>query len=148
MDCTGIKMCLPGGSNASNRSTYSKHKWMNCIIYQTTTTPDGYILALFGPHVSFRHDLTLVWQSRWEQQMENIFLINGRRFHIYGDSAYIMHPYMKVPNIQVAATPDQFTFNIIMFFVRMYVEWNYRGLKQHWETTDLPRKLIIPQLPI
>ena len=43
MDCTKIKMNRPSVHGSIQRSCYSGHKRMHCLICQTITTPDGLI---------------------------------------------------------------------------------------------------------
>lgn len=57
IDCANIRMCRPNGHGNIQRSFYSGHKPCHCIIHQTITTPDGFVLQ--SPEVWSRHDLNL-----------------------------------------------------------------------------------------
>ena len=82
MDCTKIKMTRPGGHGSIQRSCYSGHKRMHCLIYQTITTPDGLIFSLYGPEVGRRYDVTLLRESGIEEGLQSCLLINGRQLFV------------------------------------------------------------------
>lgn len=65
---------------------------MNRIIYQTTATPDGILISIYGPVIGHRHDLFLLRQSEWETQLRDILRSGNEQSYIYGDSAYILRP--------------------------------------------------------
>lgn len=92
IDCTKIQMCRPGGRGANQRSVHSGHKKMHCISYQTITTPDGLVFALWGPEVGRRHDLTLLRKSGWEVIFSENLILNYIQYYIYCDSAYNLRP--------------------------------------------------------
>ena len=77
-------------------SCYSDHKRMHCLIYQTVTTPDGFILCLYAPEVCRRHELTLLRESEVEERLQSCLNIGGRQNYLYGDAAYMMRPWMQV----------------------------------------------------
>lgn len=97
IDCTKNKSSRPGGPNRNQRSLYSGHKKFHCLTYQTLSTLDGLIVALWGPKVGRRHDLMLMRRSAWEGFLEEILNINDDQYYDYCDSAYILRPYMMVP---------------------------------------------------
>ena len=148
IDCTKIRISRPGGHGSLQRSTYSGHKRMHCLIYQSLSTPDGLIYALHGPVEGRRHDLTLLYQSEWEEVMQNAFVIDGTQYYIYGDSAYLLRPWMQRPFVREFATPAQLEFNTAMSALRILVEHNYRDLKQWWCSQDYARNLKVRQAPI
>lgn len=49
---------------------------MDCLIYQTITTPDGLVFASYGPEVERHHNFTLYRDSRWDGELENFMLID------------------------------------------------------------------------
>lgn len=148
LDCTKVRISRPGGPNVNQRSCYSGHKRMHCLIYQTLTTPDGLIFALHGPVEGRRHDLTLLRQSGWEGQLSDILQVNGDQFYVYADSAYMLRPYMIVPYCAMGASVEQMAFNAAMSSVRVAVEWNYKDLKQVWATNDYARLLKVRKAPV
>lgn len=148
LDCTKIRMCRPGGASMCQRSVYSGHRRMHCLMYMTITTPDGLISALHGPIEGRRHDLTLFRQSGWEADLEHLLLIDGIQHYVYADSAFTIRPYLQVPFGTVGATLQQVLFNRAMSGVRVAVEWNYKDLKQMWSTNDYSRLLKVRQAPI
>lgn len=148
VDCTKIRMSRPGGGGANQRSCYSGHKRMHCLIYQSLTTPDGLIFAMFGPEVGRRHDITLYRNSGWDDLFEEFLLVDGQYFCVYGDSAYLLRPWMQRPYYRDLATPLQMLFNTRMSVVRVSVEHNYKDLKQFWVRQDFARQLQVRKAPI
>lgn len=148
IDCTKVRMSRPGGHGSMQRSTYSGHKRMHCLVYQTLTTPDGLMFALHGPEVGRRHDLTLYRESGWDEILENFLMVEGVYFYIFGDSAYLLRPWMQRPFYRGLATEAQRTFNTKMSAVRVSVEHNYKDLKQYWVSQDFARNLRVRKAPI
>lgn len=148
IDCTKIRMTRPGGHGSNQRSCYSGHKRMHCLIHQSLSTPDGLIYALYGPVEGRRHDLTVLRQSNWEDVMEGSLVIDGIQYYIYGDSAYLLRPWMQRPFVREFATNAQLLFNTEMSSLRVLVEHNYRDLKQLWTSQDYARNLKVRQAPI
>lgn len=130
IDCTKIRMCRPGGHGTNQRSVYSGHKRMHCLSYQTLTTPDGLIFALWGPEVGRRHDLTLLRKSGWEEIFSESLLIDGVQHYIYCDAAYNLRPYMQVPFVIVGEDEQKKAFNKSMSKMRVSVEWSYGEVKK------------------
>lgn len=102
---------------------------MQCLIYQIITSSDGFIQAFYGQEFGRRHDLTLLRQSNWEQQLEKILIVEGEQYYTYGDSALLMRPYMSVPFRRGTATTDELIFNTNTSSLRVSVEWIYKDLK-------------------
>lgn len=148
IDCTKIRIARPGGQNHNQQSVYSGHKRKHCLTYQSLSTPDGLMVALYGPVEGRRHDLTLFRQSGWEQVMSDSFNIEGRQYYVYGDSAYLIRPYMQRPFLNGFATAEQVAFNSEMSSLRVLVEHNYRDLKQMWTSQDFARQLKVRLAPI
>lgn len=148
IDCSNIRICRPGGEGANQRSCYSGHKRVHCLKYQTLTTPDGLMFALFGPEVGRRHDVTLYRSSQWESVLRDNMYIAGIQYYIYGDSAYLLRPWMQLPYFRDMATAEQVGFITAMSKVRVAVEHNYKDLKQYWISQDLARNLKVRQAPI
>lgn len=148
IDCTKIMISRPGGHGSMQKSVYSGHKRKHCLIYQTLTTPDGLMFALFGPEVGRRHDLTLYRESGWEQVLQDVLSVDGTQYCIYGDCAYLLRPWMLCPYFRDLATPSQMAFNSSMSAVRIAVEHNYKDLKQNWTSQDFSRNLKVRKAPI
>ena len=148
IDCMKIKMTRPGGHGSMQRSFYSGHKRMHCLIYQTVTTPDGLIFSFYGPEVGRRHDLTLLRESGLEERLQGCLNIGGRQYYLYGDAAYMMRPWMQVAFPRIWATVEQEIYNTRMSAVRVSVEWSYKDLKQLWSQNDYTRALKVRQAPI
>lgn len=148
IDVTKIKMCRLSGENRYQRSCYSGHKRVHGLTYQTITTPDGLVFALWGPEVGRRYDLTLLRKSGWKAVLEDGLLIQGSQYHIYCDPAYLMMPYMQVPFIVIGENAEQKAFSKKMSAVRVSVEWSYKDVKQMWSCNDFARKMKVKESPI
>lgn len=148
IDCTKVRMQRPGGHGSLQRSVYSGHKRMHCLIYQTLTTPDGLMFALYGPEEGRRHDITLYRHSEWEAILSECLHINGQYYYIFGDSAYMLRPWMQRLYSHGIRTPEQAEFNGKMSTVRVAVEHNYKDLKQYWTSQDFARNLKVRLTPI
>lgn len=148
IDCTKIQMQRPGGSSLTQRACYSGHKRMHCFGYQSLTTPDGLIFALFGPDDGRRHDMNTYRRSGWGEKLQDSLSIEGRQFYIFGDKAYHLRPWLLRPFTAANLSPQQLDFNGIMSSLRESVEHNYKDLKQNFVSQDFPRNLKARQAPI
>ena len=146
--CTKRKMARPSGNNSFQRSVYSGHKRIHCLIYQTITTPDGLMFALYGPEVGRRHDLTLYRESNWGEILEEYLLSDGEYYYIYGDSAYLLRPWMIRPFTRGVCSEQEAAFNTMMSEVRVSVEHNYKDVKQLWTSQDYLRNMKVLKAPI
>jgi len=148
IDCTKIQMSRPGGVGANQRTCYSGHKRFHCLIYQTVTTPDGLMFYLYGPEVGRRHDMTLYRQSNLDSALQEGLSIDGKQYCVYGDSAYLLRPWIQTAYSRVGATQAQQAYNKAMSAVREAVEWTYKDLKQIFSSQDFKRQLKVRQAPI
>lgn len=72
IDSTKIRIAHPGGPNHSQQAVYSSHRRQHCLMYQTSSTSDGLITALYGPIQGHRHDLALLRQIGWEDILSDM----------------------------------------------------------------------------
>lgn len=114
--------------------------------YQTLTTSDGLIFALYGPVAGRRHDLTLLRNSGWNTKLENCLSTVEKQFYIFGDSAYEIRPWLQRP-CRCVCTDVQKLFSTQMSSVRVSVEHNYKDLKQQWISQDFARNLMVRNRP-
>lgn len=148
IDCTKIAMARPGGHGALQRASYSGHKRMHCLIYQTVTTPDGLMFYMYGPEVGRRHDMTLYRESRLGEVLETVLVIDGKQFCIFGDAAYLLRPWLQTAFPSLNASAQDILYNKAMSMVRVAVEWTYKDFKQLWISQDFRRGLKVRQAPI
>lgn len=147
IDCTKIRMARPGGRSSLQKACYSGHKRFHCLSYQTLTTPDGLIFALYGPIEGRRHDLTLLRKSGWSEILESNLSNGETQYYVYGDGAYDIRPWLQRP-FRGHLNAAQRQFNQGMSSVRVSVEHNYKDLKQQWSSQDYARKLMVRKCPI
>ena len=109
-----------------HRAVYSEHKRMYCITYESLTTLDGLNVAMFGPEAGLYHNLTLLRQSGLENELERFPTIGQNQYYVYGDSAYLLRPWMQRPFINAVSSEDERLFNKKMSAVRVAVEHKYK----------------------
>lgn len=95
-DCTKIRICRRGGPNYNQLPVYSGHQRIYCLIYETIKTADGLLFFLEGLEIDRIHDLSFLRRSGWEDKFWNVLEINRWQFHIYGDSADVLRPWMNL----------------------------------------------------
>lgn len=147
-DCTKIRMARPGGNNFFQRSCYSGHKRMHCLVYQTITAPNGLIFASHGPEVGRRHDLTLLRSNGWENMLENDLNVNVDQYYIFGDIAYLLCPSMITPFVHGLVAVAERIFNRLMSSLRVFVEDSYQQLKQCCISNDFAINIKVRKAPI
>ena len=77
IDGTKIQIARAGRSNSSQRSMYSGQKRVQCLSYQTVTTPDGPIFHLHGPVEGKQPDTHLHRRSGIDAALQyNLILVN------------------------------------------------------------------------
>lgn len=76
IDGTKIRMCRPGGGGTLQRSVYSGHKRVHCLVYQTLNTPDGLIFHLFGPMEGRKPDGYMYRAYNLEEWLRDTLLID------------------------------------------------------------------------
>ena len=148
MDCTKQKVSRPGGHNRNQRALYTGHRRTWCLKWQTVSTPDGLIFHLWGPEDGRRHDSTLYRKSGMDEILEHGLLINGIRYCIYADAAYILRAWLQVAFPRIGASADEQVFNTSMNAGRTSVEWSYKDARQSWTTIDFQRKMKVRESPV
>lgn len=141
MDGTNIFMWRPGGPNENQRSCYSGRKRRKCLVNLTDKTPDGLILYVYGPEVGRRHDITLYRQSGLDEELQQQSIINGVKFYLNADPAFILRPYLQVPSNRSTSTAAQQPFNNTMSTVRETVERSYKDVEQKLRKVDFSHML-------
>lgn len=140
-------MQRPGGHSSVQHACYSGHKGFHCLNYQNLSTADGLIFALHGLIESRRHNLSLLRNSGWEATREGSMTTAERQYYIYGDRTYLIRPWMMRPYIGNVSV-EKGLCNDQMSSIRVYVENNYKDVKQFWVSQDFARNLKVRQIPI
>lgn len=148
MDGTKVRIARPGGRSIVQRSCYSGHKRIHCLVFQTITTPDGLIFHLYGPVEGRRPDAYLYRESGVDLLLQQHLHIDGEQFYLYADKAYVVRPWMQTAFPGPTLTAEQAEFNRSMNTVRTAVEWSYGEVKKNFSTQDFHRKLIISKAPV
>eukprot|EP00171_Calliarthron_tuberculosum_P001560 IDg1560t1 len=147
IDGTNIKMSRPGGAGTLQRSTYSGHKRIHCLSYQTVSTPDGLIFHLYGPVEGRQPDKYIYRKSNLDAALQDALCIDNVQYYLYGDQAYILRPWMQTAFPRSSASAEQVAYNTSMNAARIAVEWNYKDVKQMWTSNDFARKLQVRKGP-
>lgn len=147
IDGTVIGVARPGGSYMMQLVLYNGHKRKHAIKFQAVTTPDGLCIHLHGPEVGRRHDMYLYAASGVNENFEEIMDIDGKKYHIFGDSGYSWRVFLEVPYSGANVTVAQRAFNHAMSKVRITVEWFFMEVKRLWGLTDAKRKMRVGEMP-
>lgn len=129
-------MARQDGSGIIQRSVSSGHNFFYLFVYQTLSTPDDRIFALYVPEEDLCNCLTLFRQRNRDQILQANVLIDGRKFYVYGDSAYLLGPQMQRPFINGLSSLYQKVCHKRMTSVLMTVEHQYKYLKHYWSSQD------------
>lgn len=110
--------------------------------YQTFSTPDRSVFYTYAPGVGRLHNITLYRESGLDNLLQNTLLIDGVRYCIYGDSAYMLRPWLQISFPRVTTVIADLEYNTAMNGDRTAVEWSYKDLKQLWTSQDFnsPKK--------
>jgi len=149
IDGTGIFVSRPG--RGQQRSVFSGHKRTHMIKFQSIVTPDGLFFHLAGPMEGRRHDVTLYRDAGTDAMLEAGLLVQGVRYCVFGDKAYLLRPWVQVPVPSVAGVAlgdEEEGFNVDMASVRVAVEWGYKEVKQVFPALDYKRKMKINECPV
>jgi hypothetical protein len=95
IDGTLIEIARPPGT--LQRATYSGHKRRPGLKWQVITTPDGMMFHIFGPFEGRRHDMHSYAESGLDAVLNENMLIDGVQHYIFGDSGYMLRPYLITP---------------------------------------------------
>lgn len=148
IDCTKVRMSRPGGGHMLQRACYFGHKRMHCLTYQTITTSDGLIFALYGLEAGRRHNFTLLRDSNWEHELAQALNVGGEQYYIHGDNAYLMRPRLIIAFSHDLAHGPERVFNRRMSAMCIAVEHSYHQVKQYWIRNDFARTLKVRQCPM
>jgi DDE superfamily endonuclease len=120
IDGTLIEIARP--PSFMQRATYSGHKRRPGLKWQIITTPDGILSHVFGPFEGHCHDMHLYCESSLDSILGERLLIEGVQYYIYGDSGYMLRPYLITPFSGVNLTAEQALFNKMLSRARVSVE--------------------------
>ena len=113
--------------------------------YQSLTALDGFVFAMYGPDMSRWHDLTLLRNSNWDNELQERLNANGKQFYMYGGGAYKLKPWIQRPVLGILNTQEK-DFNWKMS-VRVSVEHTYKDFKQMRTSQDFAWKLETREAP-
>lgn len=77
---------------------------------------------MFGPDVGRRHDLTLYRDIGLGAILEEVLLIDGKQYCLYGDVAYMVRPWLQTAFSRLTAMPLQAMYKNGVSEVRVTVE--------------------------
>ena len=103
---------------------------------------------MYGPEVNRRHDMTRYGESEWGGIFQSTVNIGGVQYCLYGDTAYIIRPWLQTAFPSLGASAEQLWHNKGMSSVREAVNWTYKDIKQLWTTQDYNRQLNVRLSPV
>jgi DDE superfamily endonuclease len=111
------------------------------------TTPDGMLFHVFGPFEGRRHGMHFYFESGLDSILGERMLIEGVQYYIYGDSGYMLRPYVISPFSGVNLTAEQALFNKRLSRARVSVEQAFKGVKKYFSHIAFPRKMLLSKTP-
>lgn len=82
------------------------------------------------------NDLTLYRQRDMDNVLYNNLTIDGQKVYVYGDTAFILRPWLKYGLGRAFSIPEQFMHHKCMISVREAVKWSYMDLKKMCSSQD------------
>lgn len=107
-----------GGNAAFQQYCYSGQKRFHCLLYQSLTTPDGLLFALYGPTAGRRYDRTVLRNSEWEGILHECLYYDDEQYYFLGDKVYTLRPYLIRPFVGAALSDEEEQFNTFMRFLQ------------------------------
>lgn len=105
-------VCIPGTKDEIFGLSYHHHPW----------GPNSFF---YGPEKRRRHDITLLTHSRIISNLQELLLIDGRHYYIYGDKAYMLSQWIQIAFDRITTTLDKAVLNTAISSVRIALEWSY-----------------------
>ena len=117
--------CRPGGlgnrhSRLDQSQLYTGEKACHGIKHLGAFFPNG-MMALCGPFLGSVHDGRMIRESGWIEYLRLISQFDGRRYKIFGDSAFGCTNYVQ-SMIKGELTPEGRAFNALMSRIRINIE--------------------------
>lgn len=104
MDGAKIYISRPGGASTHQICVYSGNNMCHCLTYQTVNNFDGLILYLYGPVEGRQLDSYMYRKSGIEYAISTAFFINYTKHYIYGDTAYVIRPWLRTKFLRSTET--------------------------------------------
>jgi nuclease HARBI1 len=145
IDGTLVEIARPRGM--LQRATYSGHKRRPGLKWQVITTPDGMLFHIFGPYEGRRHDMHLYAESGLDNILGENLLIDGVQHYIFGDSGYMLRPYLMTPYEGSNLDVNELLFNKRMSKARVSVEWAFKDIKKYFSHIAFSRKVVLSRTP-
>ena len=122
--------CRPGGlgnkdSRIDQSQFYTGEKARHGVKFLGAFPPNG-MMALCGPFLGSVHDGRMLRESGWLQFLQLISQVDGRRYKVFGDSAFGVTNYVQ-SMIKGELTPAGRVFNALMSRIRINIEHAFAG---------------------
>ena len=122
------------------RITFSGHKRVHAIKFQSIQLPNGITAHMYGPIEGRRHDSGILTESGILTQLENFTDETGEPYHLFGDAGYPLRPQLLCPFKGVNLTPQEIQFNKDMSKVRECIEWGFGEIVNQFALLDFKKK--------
>lgn len=117
--------------NDAEEVVYNYHKHAQGLKIQGIGAPNGLLIHYDKPLKERIHDWILYTRSGRDMDPENVLHFEGRKFCIYGDSAYNECWFLDCLFCSGALNDDQCAFNTAMARLRMTVERVFKEVKDY-----------------
>ena len=122
--------CRPGGlgntrSRIDQGQFYTGEKARHGIKHLGAFFPNG-MMALCGPFLGSVHDGRMIRESGWFDFLHLISQVDGRRYKLFGDSAFGYGNYIQ-SMIKGELSPEGRAFNALMSRIRINIENAFGG---------------------
>lgn len=120
-----LPTCRPGGlgnkrSRIDQSQFYTGEKARHGIKHLGSFFPNG-MMALCGPFLGSVHDGRMIKESGWTDLLQLISRHDGRRYKVFGDSAFGSSSYVQ-SMIRGELSPAARAFNALMSRIRINIE--------------------------
>lgn len=107
---------------------------------QESNTLDCMVLHAFGSIEERRQDWFLYHCSGIESIQQQILLIDGAQYEVYGNSRYTWNTFIEVPFQRSNLYNNQKTFNTSMAELCVTVDWIFKEVQMYFPVVDTKRR--------
>ena len=126
---------------------YSAYKKSYGMAWMAITCPDGLIAASFGPYEGKIADITMLKISGLLDRLDRVFRKKPRRYHLFGDKAYIHQRHVMSPYIGLVSE-RKLRFNRKMASARVTVEHGFGRTQNLWMSNTMKQQIKMGLQPV
>ena len=126
---------------------YSAYKRSHGMAWMAVVCPDGLIGASFGPYEGKIADVKMLQKSGILDQLDQVFRKKSRRYHLFGDKAYIHQRHVMSPYVGYVSKRES-RFNKQMSSARIAVEHGFGRTQNLWMANAFKQQLKMDLQPV